>query len=85
MIFPRQPVTDALEGTGIRVIPSELPEILCPADHPLVLHKGRWLAMLPAGNATHEQILLHAAGIAASIEGDARMASQKIFAVGEQP
>ncbi|MGD0806882.1 MAG: hypothetical protein ABSA10_05375 [Anaerolineales bacterium] len=78
-------MTDALEGMGIRVITSELPEILCPADHPLVLHKRRWLATLPAANATHEEILLHAAGAAAPIEGEDRMAIQKKSAVGEQP
>jgi len=85
MIFPWQPVTDALEGTGILTISAERPEILGPTDRLSALREGRRALTLPAASTTHEKVLLHAAGAAASIEGEARMASQKISAVGEQP
>ncbi len=85
MIFPRRPVTDAPEGTGILRISAGRLEILGPMDRHSALREGRRAATLPAARTTHEEILLHAAGAAASIEGDARMASQKFSAVGEQP
>jgi hypothetical protein len=85
MIFPRQPVTDALKGTGILAISAGRPEMLGPTDRHLALREGRRTATLPAAITAREEILLRAAGAAASIEGKARMASQKISAVGEQP
>ncbi|HEY5118869.1 MAG TPA: hypothetical protein VII90_05390 [Anaerolineales bacterium] len=78
-------MSDSLEGTGIPRISAGLPEILGLTDRLLALNEGIRAATLPAAGAIHEEILLHAAGVAAFIAGDARMASQKNFAVGEQP
>ena len=60
-------MTDALQGGGILMISSELPEILCRSDRLLVLHEGRLVATLTTANTTQEEILLHAADVAASI------------------
>jgi ribose transport system ATP-binding protein len=49
------------------MISAELPEILGLTDRLLVLHEGRLAATLTTVNTTQEEILLHAAGIAASI------------------
>jgi ribose transport system ATP-binding protein len=56
----------AREGVGIIMISSELPEILGMTDRVLVLHEGRLAATLVTAETDQEEILNHAAGVAAS-------------------
>lgn len=53
------------EGMGILMISSDLPEVLGMSDRILVMHEGRIMAELPGYTTTQEEIMLHAAGLAA--------------------
>jgi ribose transport system ATP-binding protein len=75
----------ARDGRGILVISSDLPEILGLTDRLLVLHEGSLAATLITAQTTQAEILRYAAGVATSIQGDARMADQKISPAGKQP
>ncbi len=75
----------AREGRGIIMISSELPEILGLTDRVLVLHEGSLAATLTTAETTQEEILNYAAGVATSINGDARMSDQKPTQAREQP
>jgi hypothetical protein len=67
------------------MISSEPPEIFGLTDRLRVLFEGRPAATPTNAKTTREEILPHAAGVAASIDGDGRAADQKFSAVGEQP
>jgi ribose transport system ATP-binding protein len=53
----------SLEGAGIIMISSELPEIMGMTDRVLVLHEGRLTATLQTRDTTQEEILNYAAGL----------------------
>lgn len=55
----------AREGMGILMISSDLPEVLGMSDRILVMHEGRIMTELPGYTTTQEEIMLHAAGLAA--------------------
>ena len=52
----------ALQGMGIIMVSSELPEVLGMADRLLVMRKGRIAAELPAAEATEEKVMAAALG-----------------------
>ncbi len=55
----------AREGMGILMVSSDLPEVLGMSDRIVVMHEGRIVAELPGYTTTQEEIMLHAAGLAA--------------------
>ena len=55
----------AREGMGILMVSSDLPEVLGMSDRIVVMHEGRIVAELPGYTSTQEEIMLHAAGLAA--------------------
>jgi len=57
----------ALQGRGIIMISSELPEILGLTDRLLVLHEGKLAATLDTAETSQEEILNYAAGVLTSI------------------
>ena len=66
----------AREGRGIIMISSDLPEILGLTDRLLVLHEGRLAATLTTAETTPDEVLNYAAGLGASINGDAALSGQ---------
>jgi hypothetical protein len=79
------PSTDSFECRSILPVCSERPESLGPTDRIPAFPEGRSVAMPAAANPTQAEILLPAAGAAATFCGGAPRASQNLFAVGEQP
>src|SRR6266516_3000067 len=55
----------AREGMGILMVSSDLPEVLGMSDRIVVMHEGRIVAELLGYTTTQEEIMLHAAGLAA--------------------
>ena len=67
------------------MISSDLPEILGLTDRLLVLPKGRFAATLTTLEATPDEVLNYAAGLATSSPGGIPMADQKLTQTREQP
>jgi hypothetical protein len=67
------------------MISSDLPEILGLTDRLLVLPEGRFAATLTTPEATPDEALNYAAGLATSNPGGAPMADQKLTQMREQP
>ncbi len=49
----------AAQGLGLLLISSELPEVLAVSDRILVMHEGRLVAEMSAGEASEERIMRH--------------------------